>query len=457
MFRFFKREKGPEQRSPSKATEEKAVLGGSLPLADSVVSVIDVETTGIFARKNDRIIEIAIVRAKAYGEIIDEFETLVNPERDLGPIHVHGITGADIRDAPQFSEIAGDIIERISDSVIVGHNIRFDLGFIRAEFDRLGINLPPIPNLCTLRLGSLLGIQLPSRTLTDCCEYLGVSHRGAHTALGDARATAGLYSVYLITAQAKGVRTLGELGCNEGLPPPQAWPNLPRSGRAYPRCHAAQKQADQEQYISRLVKRLPAGGEQNADGVAYLELLDRVLEDLIITEEEAESLYDLATDWGLSRDQVGTCHRSYLNDLVLTALEDGVVTETERRELESVARALGIENQTLNEMLEDCRGATPEKKTDIVPGPENEFEGMTVCFTGTSRCSIGGQAITKEHASHLAAASGLDVRKNVTKDLDLLVLADPNSMSGKAKKAREYGIRTMSEEVFWRKLGVVVD
>jgi DNA polymerase-3 subunit epsilon len=79
-----------------------------------------------------------------------------------------------------------------------------------------------------------------------------------------------------------------------------------------------------------------------------------------------------------------------------------------------------------------------------------------VCFTGEFQCSYQGQTISRELAEELSTNAGLQVADSVTKKLDILVVADPQSQSGKAKKARQYGIRILHEPVFWKSLGVEV-
>jgi DNA polymerase-3 subunit epsilon len=79
---------------------------------------------------------------------------------------------------------------------------------------------------------------------------------------------------------------------------------------------------------------------------------------------------------------------------------------------------------------------------------------MTVCFTGELRCQFNGQPISRECAEGLATKAGLVVMDNVTKKLQLLVTADPQSQSGKAVKARKYGIRMVNEAVVWNAIGV---
>jgi DNA polymerase-3 subunit epsilon len=83
--------------------------------------------------------------------------------------------------------------------------------------------------------------------------------------------------------------------------------------------------------------------------------------------------------------------------------------------------------------------------------------GKSVCFTGELSSTIGGEPISRDLAEKLAEDAGLSVMSNVTKKLDLLVVSDPNTQSGKAKKARSYGTRILAEAVFWRMAGVAID
>ena len=97
---------------------------------------------------------------------------------------------------------------------------------------------------------------------------------------------------------------------------------------------------------------------------------------------------------------------------------------------------------------------TPKPRS---PAPSADLSGKRVCFTGTLICSRSGVLISRETAVALAEAMGLEVRDRVTKDLDVLVVADPYTQSGKAETARRYGTRIVAERVFWRMLGVDVD
>jgi len=78
----------------------------SLSQLPALIAVIDVETTGLFPFRHDRVVEVAAVIIHADGRVEREFVSLVNPARDIGPSSIHGLTSEDILHAPQFGEIA---------------------------------------------------------------------------------------------------------------------------------------------------------------------------------------------------------------------------------------------------------------------------------------------------------------------------------------------------------------
>ncbi|HEY1600528.1 MAG TPA: exonuclease domain-containing protein [Pirellulales bacterium] len=430
------------------------------PVSEMQFAVVDVETTGFAANRADRIIEIAVLRVTADGTIHDEYVSLINPGRDLGPTHVHGITGADVLDAPRFSDVAGDVVSRMANAVIVGHNVRFDSSFVAAEFERAGHPLPSFPSLCTLALTSTLGLGLTNRQLAACCAHFGIQIDERHSAGCDARATSQLLAACLCLAVTNGLDTLELLGCHE--PFPTNWPSLPVTGRSHRRGEGRAHRSEPH-YLSRLVTQLMGmeqphqSGRLSADIVQYLALLDRVLEDRLVTETEAGELLAVARQWGLSGERVCECHRTYLRELACAALADGVVTESERRDLLGVSRLLGFDNTVLDSVLSEVRTERGGRPAGTPAHTHHELISKSVCFTGALACRLGGEAITRENAQQLAEAAGLIVADGVTKSLDVLVVADPNSLSSKAEKARKYGTRIMAEQAFWRSIGVSVD
>ncbi|MEU4739032.1 exonuclease domain-containing protein [Actinosynnema sp. NPDC023658] len=159
-------------------------------------AVVDVETTGFAARGSDRIVEVAVVGLDDAGRVTDEWCTLLNPGRDLGPQHVHRISAADVWHAPTFAQAAGTVAARLAERVVVAHNLSFDARFLTAEFARAGVDLP-VTGLCTMRLADRYLPDRAGRSLRACCDAAGVVLESAHSALHDARATARLFAHYL--------------------------------------------------------------------------------------------------------------------------------------------------------------------------------------------------------------------------------------------------------------------
>jgi DNA polymerase III epsilon subunit-like protein len=126
------------QQQPALAHAAPCAANAAIQPCPASIAVIDVETTGLSPRCGDRIVELAIVVIHAHGPILREFVTLLNPERDIGPTHIHGLTASDVRHAPRFADVAGLVTETLAGcTAIAGHNIAFDHRFLRAEFERL--------------------------------------------------------------------------------------------------------------------------------------------------------------------------------------------------------------------------------------------------------------------------------------------------------------------------------
>ena len=413
------------------------------------VAVVDVETTGLFPNRHDRIVEVAIVIARPDGEVVREFHTLVNPERDMGPTRIHRLSAADVLDAPTFADIAGHLTEVLDGcTALAGHNIRFDRTFLAAEFERAGSPLPDVPTICTMRLAG-------GGDLASCCECYGVGFEGTpHSAMCDARAAARLLARLLTDAPCEAREVLRY--------PPVRWPGRPRTtARLLSREESRARQAEPPTYLKSLLTR--AGGSLASDDdsavVAYTGLLDRALEDRHVDDREGAALVEMAVQWGLAGDRLGAIHRDYLGGLAAAAAADGVVTDAERTDLARVARLLGIEPAGLDRMLSDAAQARSNGPAGTPPAPVGgtSLAGQSVCFTGECSCTYRGEPITRDVAAGLAAGAGLSVAESVTKKLGVLVVADPLSQSGKAKKARQYGVRVLHEPVFWKMIGVDAD
>lgn len=164
---------------------------------DGPYAVVDVETTGLDPR-TDRIVEVAVVRCDARGEVVSEWSSLVQPERDPGPTGVHGITADDLAAAPRFAEVAEALAARLEGSVVTAHNLAFDARFLHEEWERAAVERPRLPGLCTLTLSRDLHPDRPDGySLAACAAAAGIDQPDAHRALADARVTASLLGALL--------------------------------------------------------------------------------------------------------------------------------------------------------------------------------------------------------------------------------------------------------------------
>ena len=177
-------------------------MSGSTPR----YACLDVETTGLDAM-NCRILEIAVVQVDG-GLITAEWSTLVDPgTADVGPTRVHGITPEDLVGAPSFGQVAGDLLELLTDRIPVAHNAPFDVSFLNTEWrisqgTRDSLLDARRHTFDTLDFARRLG--MPGK-LGDLAKSVGVDLSHAHRALDDTRALAEILSVLLERADADGV------------------------------------------------------------------------------------------------------------------------------------------------------------------------------------------------------------------------------------------------------------
>ncbi|MFJ6215835.1 DEDDh family exonuclease [Streptomyces sp. NPDC092296] len=165
-------------------------------------AVVDVETTGL--GRTDRIVSAAVYRLDGYGDVIDHWYSPVNPERDPGPVWIHGLTSEVLDGAPTFPEVAAELAARLAGRVLVAHNALFDWNMIAREFLRMGGAAPVEQRLCTIVLSRDLGLPLPNHKLESLAAHFGVAQQRAHHALDDARVLAEAFRPSLHLAAAAG-------------------------------------------------------------------------------------------------------------------------------------------------------------------------------------------------------------------------------------------------------------
>jgi DNA polymerase-3 subunit epsilon len=311
---------------------------------DAPYAVIGVETTGFSPTRGDRIVEIAIARVDARGRIEDQYSTLVDPGRDVGPVFVHGISNSEVLAAPTFEEIAGELLARMDGAVVLAHNAAFEERFLAAEFGRMGLVLPLNPALCSLWLARRT-LQVPDHRLSTLARAAGLATADAHTALADVRTVAALLP-----------QLLGILRT-----PPRYLTGLrpvPELDRDVPaRTRTGELRAATDGWLAGMVARLPGPVLQapQADVQRYLDALTPALADGRIVGGEAQQLIRLAGTAGLGADQVLTLHRRLLDHLRAAVLEDVILTTAELRQLKTAAGGLG-----LPDFFDDLRPTSPQ-------------------------------------------------------------------------------------------------
>lgn len=155
-------------------------------------AVIDCETTGL--EQKHKVLEVAVLTYDNDLNFTGSYETVLNPKKDLGLVSLHGINGLIASEAPLFPQISTSLAHLLNDRIIVGHNVKFDIGFICREFSKVG-SWFWWSGACldTVRLARSLNLNVENYKLGTLCEYFGIPLKNAHTAMGDAHATAQLF------------------------------------------------------------------------------------------------------------------------------------------------------------------------------------------------------------------------------------------------------------------------
>jgi DNA polymerase III subunit epsilon len=155
------------------------------PLDELAFTFVDVETTGLDPATGDRVCEIALLRVQGDREIA-RFESLVHPQRPMHPgaLAVHGITDAMLVGAPTFATLLPQIHALLQDAVLVAHNARFDVGFLRHEWQLAGHTFPFLTVADTLALAQAR-YHFRHNSLGAIANELGVTPTALHRAMAD--------------------------------------------------------------------------------------------------------------------------------------------------------------------------------------------------------------------------------------------------------------------------------
>jgi DNA polymerase III subunit epsilon len=186
-------------------------------------AIVDIETTGGYAA-NHRITEVAVYFHDGL-RVVDTYQTLINPGRNI-PYYITGLTGITtemVLNAPAFSDIATELLQRLEGKIFVAHNAHFDYSFLKREFELSGINWQS-KKLCTVRLSRKIIPGLRSYSLGSLAESLGIQVQNRHRAGGDAAATVKIFDLLLKLDRDNHIAKALKKNSGETILPP----NLPK-------------------------------------------------------------------------------------------------------------------------------------------------------------------------------------------------------------------------------------
>lgn len=349
---------------------------------------LDVETPN---RRNNRICALGVI-VEENGEIIYQCSQLINPEVEFDDINIdiHGICPADVKDAPTFPEIWGNLREYFISSIIVGHNVTFDLSVLEKTLNAYDLmkDSREVEYECTL-LKSRQLYSLSSYRLDEVCNYLGIELDKHHDALCDAKAAMDVY------------KAIAE---NTG------WNNFDIHTKYFTKASA--------EHV--IIKRQKFSDETVAIQ-ALKDILSDIISDGIVSEKE---LYSLKI-W---MEQIGDLKEKYpfnkISDLILQVLSDGQVSPSENDAL------IQKFNVLLNPV--SCKSTFFEPTTI-------DINGKTCCITGN--CTSGSRS---QIENRIAEMGGIPV-ETVTKKTQVLIVGGEGNTAWaygnygtKVKKALQY-------------------
>jgi DNA polymerase III subunit alpha, Gram-positive type len=176
-------------------------------MQNTVIVTLDTETTGLQPGFH-QLVEVGAIKFRG-DEILDEFQALINPERDIPEevIQIHGITSDMVQDAPHASEVVPAFIEFLGDAPMVAHNAPFDEAFVSFNLQSIGAEQPANPIYDTLILTRKLFPELRSHSLANLGTYLDIEDLPAHRAIADVITTIGIFRQCAKKLEGMGIKT----------------------------------------------------------------------------------------------------------------------------------------------------------------------------------------------------------------------------------------------------------
>ena len=425
---------------------------------DHFYSLIDLETTGLY--KNDKIVEISVRKVDIQGNEVLHFETLINPERDVGPQSIHGISALDVKNAPKFRDIVGDLLETLDNSVLVGHNIDgFDLKFLNREFDNSNfpLNINKENTLDSLRFAKDLKYPLKLEKLyKSIVKGSKFKKIDFHKASEDTKALLNIFKTneFRNWALRQKVR-------------PLFFDNIPNAnGDLVTRGGGIDK-------IDSFIEKIKYS--ENIVDLEFDELrlnqyslaLQSYIEDKEVSEGEREKLQELVTEYNLTIAEAEEVHKHIFDSFVDIALLDAKITNDEMYKLQQISKLLGLGAYLEESISKSKNGTLKDKVLDkaisVLPLKREssyyleDLKNEIICFTGEINIVASGFIYDKDGLTSASKKQGLNISSTFNKKVTLLVAQDVFSQSNKVLKAKSYGIRILDSNDFARKIGIIPD
>jgi DNA polymerase-3 subunit epsilon len=305
-------------------------------VADTPVAVIDFETTGLRAG-SDRVVEVSMVRiepGKAPQLVVD---SLVNPGRPVEATDVHGITDADVADAPRFEEVAGNVLHALCDAMVASYNVYFDIKFLEYELRRANVAHSP-PHLCLMYLRPMLGLGRRC-TLHDACVELGVS-KESHQAAIDALAAAALWAIYRQKLGERSVRTFADLANLKSYKFIQSFGREPVAAAAARGVRATNRLKPRRRGDPTACPPLGRTSSRADAHHEYWDALQAILADFTVSDDEVAYLSAKRGELDLTIEEVRSLHGRAFASVIYECVEDKRLDDDECLKLQRLHSCL---------------------------------------------------------------------------------------------------------------------
>jgi hypothetical protein len=255
-------------------------------------------------------------------------DSLVKPNRRVSGTEIHGLTDADVADAPTFPELASDFLMAISGCVVAAYNTNVEIAFLHYELVQTGVRGIP-PHLCLMHMRPLLGLG-DRCALSVACQQFDIPFAGKHHAAEDSWAAAQLMERYLAHMREAGIDTFGQLRARKAykfldslLQLPTEW-NLVTGNCRHKR---------------RTMRPQPVGSLAQNSAI-YWDALTVAVSDLQITESEVAELTALRQKLNLSDDCLRMFHARLFAAVLRQFIDDEQLDAQEARKLQMLAKCL---------------------------------------------------------------------------------------------------------------------